>query len=144
MKACTEDCPLPCPNGCSGHGECLKQTPSCVVECAVYCECQPGYYDVDCSIEETNLQSVRDTNDMLLDTLTLAQDQMVGDPDCDFYEQMTDNLVSIIAGNPNLLPKRRVVSVFQDFATTVERNSYRTCLQDDTLAEASQEVRSEY
>ena len=66
---------------------------------------------------------------------------MLGDPDCEFHEQTTDNLVSIIAGDPYGLPERLVKSLFQDFAGTVESSSYRDCLQEGTLsAEKTQQV----
>ena len=140
VKGCRDACPPSCPNDCSGHGTCSTQSAACVVGCAVSCECEADYHGADCSLSTKSLQTLRDDNEELLGALSLAREQVLGDPDCEFHEQTTDNLVSIIAGDPYGLPERLVKSLFQDFAGTVASSSYQDCLQEGTLAGKSQQV----
>ena len=110
------------------------------MDCALSCVCDSRYNGVDCSVPDSDLTSLRKTNKILLDALSLAKKQVLGDPDCDFHEQMTDNFLSIIAGDPGLLPEDLVESAFEDFAVAVNSSSYQDCIQEGTLAERAQEV----
>ena len=95
----------------------------------------------DCSTEVTELKSVKDTNEKLLSALINARSQLVGDPDCDFYERMNDNLLNIIY-DPSLLPDAIVESTFEDFANSAQTPSFLNCLHEDRLAKSTQKVGS--
>ena len=144
-KACSHPCPRSCLNDCSGNGECLPDSAACTLNCKVSCKCtedengEPMFVGSDCSIPATELQSVKETNKILLEALDVARNQIVGDPDCDFYERMNNNLLSVIY-DPSLLPEELVESTFSDIVTSVETPSYQSCLHEEGLAGSLQKV----
>ena len=145
-KPCSRPCPKICPNDCSGHGVCEADNVACTLNCKVSCRCaevggEALFVGTDCSIPAAELQSVKDTNGVLLNALTAARNQIVGDPDCDFYERMNSNLLNVIY-DPSLLPNELVDPTFENVLTSVQTPTYQKCLQEEVLAESLQEVTS--
>ena len=85
------------------------------------------------------MKSVKEKNQKLLSALTAARSQLIGDPDCDFYERMNANLISIIY-DPSLLPDAIVESTFEDFANSAQTRSFYDCLNGEKLVKTTQKV----
>ena len=146
-KPCSRPCPKVCPNDCSGHGVCEADNAACTLNCKVSCTCTRDdsgadlFVGSDCSIPAAELVSVKEENRILLNALAAARNQIVGDPDCDFYERMNSNLLNIIY-DPSLLPDALVDPTFENIAKSVESSSYQECLlKEEGLAKSTQEVR---
>ena len=142
---CSQPCPKKCPNDCSGHGKCEADSELCAVNCKVSCTCAQDengddmFVGSDCSIPADKLDDVKDENKIMLDALKTARAQIRGDPDCDFYERMNDNLLNVIY-DPSLLPDELVAPTFENIATSVETPTYQECLLEEGLALSSQKV----
>ena len=145
VKSCSKACPLKCPNDCSGNGKCEQDNKICTLDCKVSCICnkdeegEPKFVGSDCGIEVTELKLVMKTNEKLLNALKDARSQLVGEPDCDFYERINENLLNIIH-DPSLLPDAIVESTFADFASSTRTRSFQNCIREDRLAKSTQKV----
>ena len=124
---------------------CEADNAACTLDCKVSCRCaevggEALFVGADCSIPAGELQAVKDTNEVLLNALAAARDQIVGDPDCDFYERMNDNLLNVVH-DPSLLPDELVDPTFEDVLAAVQTPTYQECLREEGLAQGLQEVR---
>ena len=124
---------------------CEADNAACTLNCKVSCTCTRDengadlFVGLDCSIPAAELVSVKEENRIMLNALTAARNQIVGDPDCDFYERMNNNLLNVIH-DPSLLPDALVDPTFENVLTSVKTPTYQECLQEERLAESLQEV----